>query len=173
MCTLTNQISYHILHYCSQISTLDGLHIVKGRVTGLKLNSMRPPLKWSPGHIQKGEAMIFIWKTQVRSAGFEPRMLRSTNAQSLDLQIKFGRFSWTLFLFLCNPVHRLRHWANSETIFDEFVVYAWHLVCLSLAGCVSHLSSDHVWHDHSEDNLYTWWSTNILLPTASYAPLYC
>ena len=88
MCTLTNQISYHILHYCSQISTLDSLHIVKGRVTGRKLNSTRPPLKWSPGHIQKGEAMIFIWKTQVRSAGFEPRMPARLAKQSGALPMR-------------------------------------------------------------------------------------
>ena len=42
------------------------------RYTGLNLNSTRPPLTWSPSHIEKGETMLFLWKPYTETAGFEP-----------------------------------------------------------------------------------------------------
>ena len=37
---------------------------------GFNLNSTRS--KWSPGHIERGDTMIFLWKTQVGSARLKP-----------------------------------------------------------------------------------------------------
>ena len=39
------------------------------RYTGLNLNSTRPPLPWSPSHIEKGETMLFLWKPHTETAG--------------------------------------------------------------------------------------------------------
>ena len=35
------------------------------------LNSTRPPLPWSPSHIEKGDTMTILWKPHTGTAGFE------------------------------------------------------------------------------------------------------
>ena len=42
------------------------------RYTGLNLIMTRPPLTWSPSHIEKGGTRIFLWKPHTGTAGFEP-----------------------------------------------------------------------------------------------------
>ena len=41
------------------------------RYTGLTLNSTRPLLTWLPSHMEKGKAMLFLWKPHTRTAGLE------------------------------------------------------------------------------------------------------
>ena len=41
------------------------------RYTGFQPNSTRPPLTRSPGHIEKGDTRIFLWKPNSGSAGLQ------------------------------------------------------------------------------------------------------
>ena len=58
-----------VMRRSAQRVALRGIKVQK---LGVNLNSTRPPLMWSAGHITKGETMIFLRKPHAGSAGFEP-----------------------------------------------------------------------------------------------------
>ena len=55
------------------------------RYAGNNINSTRPPLTWSPSHIERVETRCFLWKKHTRSAGFEPGTHAWLPMQSGDL----------------------------------------------------------------------------------------
>ena len=85
--------------------TLKG-HIVMRNA--LNLNSTRPPLTWSPSHIERGEMMLFLWKPHTGTVGFE----HGTHAW---LTRQSGALAIAPFPFICYIV----------VILEGYFVYIW------------------------------------------------
>ena len=121
-------------------------------IHGLNLNPTRPPLTWSPSHIEKRETNLFLWKPHTGTSGFEtgthcataPSLFHSFSAGSVFIRqnvtsedVRFWRLKTVPALHGVILVYYVGAYSvNSQAIFVKFRKQYYHLA-----------TTLNIWHD--------------------------